>query len=146
MKKIILGIFVILSASLVQGQGIFESAQKTAKEKHQLILLNFSGSDWCIPCIKMRKEILETPNFKEMSDSLLIVVNADFPRSKKNQANKDTQKQNDILAEKYNLNGTFPFTLLLDADGKVLKTWDGFPKNGEASFTAEIRTLCKNYK
>lgn len=145
MKRIIIGTCVILFASFAQGQTIFESAQKNAKDKHQLILLNFSGSDWCIPCIKMRKEIFENANFKEMSDSLLIIVNADFPRNKKNQPNIDIQKQNEALAERYNPNGAFPYTLLLDADGKVLKTWDGFPKNDVASFTGEIRTICSNY-
>ena len=146
MKKIIIGLCVILSASFAQSQTIFESAQKNAKDKHQLILLNFSGSDWCIPCIRMRKEIFENANFKEMSDSLLIFVNADFPRSKKNQVNIDTQKQNEALAEQYNPNGSFPYTLLMDADGKVIKTWDGFPKNDVISFTDEIRGLCNNYK
>ncbi len=146
MKKIIIGLCVILSASFAQGQTIFESAQKNAKDKHQLILLNFSGSDWCIPCIKMRREIFENVNFKEMSDSLLILVNADFPRNKKNQVNIDIQKQNEVLAERYNPNGSFPFTLLMDADGKVIKTWDGLPKNDVTSFTDEIRGLCNNYK
>ncbi len=146
MKKIIIGICVIMSASFAQGQTFFESAQKNAKDKHQLILLNFSGSDWCIPCIKMRREIFENANFKQMSDSLPILVNADFPRSKKNQVTMDIQKQNDKLAERYNPNGTFPYTLLLDVDGKVLKTWEGFPKEDVASFTGEIRGLCKNYK
>ena len=146
MKKIIIGLCVILSASFAQSQTIFETAQRSAKDKHQLILLNFSGSDWCIPCIRMRKEIFENANFKEMSDSLLIFVNADFPRSKKNQVNIDTQKQNEALAERYNPNGSFPYTLLMDADGKVIKTWDGFPKNDVTSFTDEIRGLCNNYK
>ena len=146
MKKIIIGLCVILSASFAQSQTIFETAQRSAKDKHQLILLNFSGSDWCIPCIRMRKEIFENAIFKEMSDSLLIFVNADFPRSKKNQVNIDTQKQNEALAEQYNPNGSFPYTLLMDADGKVIKTWDGFPKNDVISFTDEIRGLCNNYK
>lgn len=146
MKKIIIGLCVILSASFAQSQTVFESAQKTAKDKHQLILLNFSGSDWCIPCIKMRKEIFENANFKEMSDSLLVFVNADFPRSKKNQVSMDIRKENEKLAEIYNPNGAFPYTLLMDADGKVIKTWDGLPKSDVASFSCEIRTICNNYK
>lgn len=146
MKKIIIGLCVILSASFAQSQTIFEAAQRSAKDKHQLILLNFSGSDWCIPCIKMRKEIFENTKFKELSDSLLVFVNADFPRSKKNQVSMDIRKENEKLAERYNPNGAFPFTLLMDADGKVIKTWDGLPKSDVASFIYEIWTICNNYK
>ncbi|MBS1733393.1 MAG: thioredoxin family protein, partial [Bacteroidetes bacterium] len=62
----------------------FETAKKLAKEKHQLILLNFSGSDWCGPCIRMHREIFGNDEFIKMADSSLIMVNADFPRMKKN--------------------------------------------------------------
>ena len=59
----------------------------------------------------------------------LILVNADFPRLKKNQLPKFQQQQNDKLADKYNAAGIFPLTVLLTADGKLVKAWEGFPKN-----------------
>jgi thioredoxin-related protein len=94
----------------------FQSAQQIAKEKHQLILLNFSGSDWCGPCMRMRKEIFMSPAFSSMADTTLVMVNADFPRMKKNQLSKPVKKQNEWLADKYNPEGKFPFTVLLDAE------------------------------
>ena len=63
-----------------------------------------------------------------MADTELVLVNADFPRNKKNQLSADQQKLNDEMADKYNSQGKFPFTLLLNADGKVLETWDGLPE------------------
>ena len=54
-------------------------------------------------------------------------MNADFPRYKKNQLPAPQQKINDALAEKYNRKGEFPLTVLLNAQGKVIKSWDGFP-------------------
>lgn len=146
MKKVILIICGVLATSFARSQTIFENARKNAKEKNQFILLNFSGSDWCIPCIKMRKEIFENDGFKKMSDSLLIIVNADFPRNKKNQQDTNTRKQNEALADKYNPNGAFPYTLLLDADGNVIKTWEGLPKGNAASFSNEVRAITTNYK
>src|SRR5258708_30737817 len=98
-----------------------------AKKEHRHILLNFSGSDWCGPCILLRKEILDQPAFMQMADSLLVLVNADFPRNKKNQLSADQQRLNDALADQYNSQGQFPLTLLLNADGKVLKRWEGNP-------------------
>jgi thioredoxin-related protein len=116
-----------------------EEAKDIAHKEHKYILLNFSGSDWCGPCIRMRKEIFESPVFKEMADSELILVNADFPRNKKNQPSAAQQKMNDEMADKYNSQGKFPYTLLLDPDGKVLQTWEGFPEESVESFTVDIR-------
>jgi thioredoxin-related protein len=116
-----------------------EEAENIAQKEHKYILLNFSGSDWCGPCIRMRKEFFESGVFKEMADSELILVNADFPRNKKNQLSATQQKINDEMADKYNSQGKFPYTLLLDAGGKVLQAWDGFPEESVESFMVDIR-------
>src|SRR5664279_1595376 len=94
-----------------------EEAKNIAQKEHKYILLNFSGSDWCGPCIRMRKEFFESQVFKQLADTELILVNADFPRNKKNQPSPAQQKLNDEMADKYNAQGKFPFTLLLDSDG-----------------------------
>ncbi|MFP9116109.1 thioredoxin family protein [Flavobacterium sp. RHBU_3] len=124
----------------------FENAKKIAKEKHELILLNFSGSDWCGPCIMLRKDYIDSDTFQDMAKSNLVLVNADFPRKKKNQLPADQVKRNEALAEKYNKTGQFPFTLLLDADGKVLKTWTGKPEVSVEEWTQEIQTICNAHK
>lgn len=130
----------------IQWEPSFENAKKIAKEKHELILLNFSGSDWCGPCILMRKEYLESETFTQMANENLVLVNADFPRKKKNIANADMIKRNEALAEKYNKQGAFPLTLLLDADGKVLKSWQGKPESTVTEWTAEIQSICAKHK
>lgn len=104
----------------------FDKAKADAKAQHKLILLKFSGSDWCIPCIRMEKDIFTQDTFQHFAQGNLIMVNADFPRLAKNKLDKAVLKQNDMLAEKYNKEGHFPYTVLLDPDGKVLKVWDGY--------------------
>lgn len=116
-----------------------EEAKNIAQKEHKYILLNFSGSDWCGPCIRMRKEFFESVVFKEMADSELILVNADFPRNKKNQPSAAQQKINDDMADKYNSQGKFPYTLLLNSSGKVLQTWEGLPEESVESFTIDVR-------
>lgn len=120
----------------------FENAKKTAKEKNELILLNFSGSDWCGPCIMLRKDYLESDTFQDMAKGNLVMVNADFPRKKKNQQSAELVKRNEALAEKYNKEGLFPYTLLLNADGKVLKTWKGKPEVSVEKWAKEIKAIC----
>lgn len=114
-------------------------ATAIAREQKKLILLNFSGSDWCAPCVRLRKEILQSPEFIDAAASL-VLVNADFPRNKKNQLSKEQQRMNEELADRYNADGKFPYTLLLNADGKVLYAWDGFPSGGKADFLEELKT------
>jgi thioredoxin-related protein len=116
-----------------------DEARQLAKDQHKHILLNFSGSDWCGPCIQLRKQILDNPDFLQMADTTLILVNADFPRSKKNQPSEQQQALNNSMADKYNSQGKFPYTLLLNAEGKVLKTWEGFPNEKPDDFVLEIR-------
>jgi len=123
-------------------QSDFETAKQKAKEKHELILLNFSGSDWCGPCMRMRKEIFENEQFYKMADTTLILVNADFPRNKKNQLDKINKKQNEALADRYNPEGNFPFTVLLDANGKLIKSWNGLPNEDAAVFAKQVKSIC----
>lgn len=123
--------------------GDFNEAQKQAKATHKQILINFSGSDWCGPCIRLRKEILESETFEQYAAANLLLVRADFPRQKKNQLPKEQVKLNESLAEVYNKDGKFPFTVLVDENGKVLKSWDGFPDVSPQAFVSEIDKLNK---
>lgn len=119
----------------------YQKAASLAKEKNKLIFLNFSGSDWCGPCIRLHKEYFENKNFQQEAEADLILLNADFPRLKKNKLSKDQQAMNDALADKYNSNGAFPFSLLLTADGKVIKSWEGIPEESPEQFASTLNKL-----
>jgi thioredoxin-related protein len=139
-------IILLTGFTFTNWQPDFETAKKVAAEKHQLILLNFSGSDWCGPCIRMKKEVFENESFSKMADSSLVLLNADFPRTRKKQLTTKQQDNNDKLAEIYNPSGKFPFTVLMNADGKVLKSWDGLPSENAMEFTAIVKRLCDDSK
>ena len=119
----------------------FSRAKQIAQSDHKIIVLNFSGSDWCGPCIKLHKEIFESSTFADYAKDHLVLLNADFPRLKKNQLSKDQQAKNDQLAEQYNKEGKFPLTLLLTSDGKVLKSWEGYPQISPESFTEQVKDV-----
>jgi thioredoxin-related protein len=140
---------IILAATLslfsVPWHYDLEEAKQIAQKEHRHILLNFSGSDWCGPCIRMRQEIFENQAFLQVADSLLVLVNADFPRMKKNQLSERQQQINNALADHYNPQGKFPFTILMNADGKVLESWDGFPTGGEQEFIYQLQSTLIKY-
>ncbi|WP_210485835.1 thioredoxin family protein [Rufibacter aurantiacus] len=117
-----------------------DQAKTLAQKEHKTILLNFSGSDWCGPCIKLEKDIFENEAFQAYAAQNLVLVNADFPRLKKNQLDKRQTALNEALAEKYNQNGIFPLTLLLDANGNVIRKWEGIPAKEANAFIALLQT------
>ena len=126
--KLISIIFLTLFSfnSTIEWTTDFSKAITEASAKNKFILLSFSGSDWCGPCMKLKKEVLDSEDFLKYSDTKLILVRADFPRSKKNRLSPELTKNNENLAEKYNKEGKFPFTVLIDGEGNVVKSWDGY--------------------
>jgi thioredoxin-related protein len=134
---------VLLLLSLAQPSWFtnFEKGKTAAAASNKLIVLNFSGSDWCGPCIRLKKEIFSSDAFANYAAEKLVLVNADFPRYKKNALPKQQVKENEALAEKYNSSGKFPFTVLLDANGNVLKQWEGLPDESAEQFVDEIKTF-----
>ncbi|MGN6249024.1 MAG: thioredoxin family protein [Ginsengibacter sp.] len=140
MIKLFLGAALLFTTILAPSPWLqnLDKAEQVAKNEHKLILLNFSGSDWCIPCMKLRSDIFESDAFMDYAKKNLVLVNADFPRKKKDQLSKEQQKENDALAAKYNPDGRFPFTVLLDSNGNKLKVWDGYYSQGPDNFVDEI--------
>ncbi len=94
-------------------------AKVEAEQANKKLILVFSGSDWCIPCIKLEKEIWESPSFTQYAEQYYVLFRADFPKRKKNKLPEMIQKLNDRLASKYNSKGYFPLVVVLDAKGKV---------------------------
>jgi thioredoxin-related protein len=116
-----------------------EAAKEIAKNKNQYILLNFSGSDWCAPCILMKKEIFSTDTFNNYAKDNLVLLQADFPRLRKNKLDNTKVKRNEILADVYNPHGKFPYTILLNADGKAVASWEGYQTTTPEHFVEQIK-------
>lgn len=122
MKNILL-IATVLFSSLVFSQDWkfdFEEAKQLANEENKNIILVFSGSDWCAPCIKLDRNIWQSEAFKKEANANWIIVKADFPRKKANQLEDSQTEKNRKLAEKYNVEGSFPLVVILDKSGKIL--------------------------
>ena len=122
MRLLLFLAYVLFSTTILAQDWMsdFEDAKTIASEKDQNILLVFSGSDWCAPCIKLEKAIWHSQEFKDYSKDHIVLLKADFPRKKKNKLTKDQQNENDQLAESYNSKGFFPLVVMLDKNGNVL--------------------------
>jgi len=110
----------------------YDTAIENSISEDKNILLVFSGSDWCKPCIRLEQQVFEKETFKNFADKKLILLRADFPRKRKNKLSKSQTQHNEGLAEKYNTSGQFPLVLILDKNGKVLKTLNSTLESPEA--------------
>jgi thiol-disulfide isomerase/thioredoxin len=143
MKLFICALFLTLLPTTAKWLTDFEKAKTEAVQSKKNILISFSGSDWCVPCRKMKNTIFNSNEFAQFAENQLVLLNADFPRLKKNLPSKAQIQQNEALAERYNPQGSFPYTVLVDAQGRILKTWDGMPKSNPNTFIQEIRSASK---
>lgn len=117
----------------------FEVAKKRAKDENKTILADFTGSDWCGWCIKLKKEVFDQAAFQEYAKKNLIMLELDFPHNKKLPAKE--QKQNDKLSEEFKVQG-FPTILLLDADGKEVGR-TGYQPGGPEKYIEHVKGLLK---
>jgi protein disulfide-isomerase len=144
MKK--LGLTLIAAWAVMQGTLAADAtwltdlakAQATAKQEKKLVLLDFTGSDWCPPCKALHKNVLTSKEFVDFAKENLVLVEVDFPRTKKLPAAQ--QKANDALAKKYNIEG-FPTIIVLDAEGKKLSQDVGYDGTKAKDYVAKLQKL-----
>ena len=116
----------------------YKKAQEEAKANKKLLLLNFTGSDWCGWCIKFDKDIWSQPQFKDYARDNLVLVELDFPRRKAQPA--EVRKQNLQLAQQYEVLG-FPTIVVLNGNGQKLWEYNGYFPGGPDAFIAQLQKL-----
>ena len=114
-----------------------KAAAAQAKKENKLIFADFTGSDWCGYCIKLKKEVLDTPEFAEWASDKLVFLEVDFPNDK-SKMTPDEIKQNDALQAQFKVEG-FPTIIYLDSTGKELGRQVGF--GGKAGWMPEAKKI-----
>jgi len=109
----------------------FAAAKAAASQQKKYVLLDFTGSDWCPPCMKMEKEVFNKPAFSTYAGQNLILVRLDFPRRASQSPTEKTQ--NEELAKKYGIEG-FPTFILLDPSGQEVRRQIGYLEGGPDAF------------
>ncbi len=116
-----------------------EVAKKRAKDEKKEILADFTGSDWCGWCIKLKKEVFDTPEFQAYAAKNLIMLELDYPRKKELPAG--LKEQNDKLAKEFQVQG-FPTVVLMNSRGReVART--GYEEGGPEQYIANLKKLLK---
>ena len=138
----LLAVFFLTTVGALAGewQTDYKAALATAAKEKKMVLLDFTGSDWCGWCIKLDKETFDQPAFKSHADQKLVLVKLDYPHDK---PQSDAVKaQNDALAKQYNIEG-FPTLVLLDSSGKEIGRNVGYLAGGPEGFKQWVESVAK---
>ena len=122
----------------------FAKASEEAKKDGKLMLLAFSGSDWCGWCVKMEKEIYSDKRFMTEAKKKYVLVMIDSPRNK-DILSKLAQKQNPELLSKYGIRG-FPSTVIVKPSGEEVKRFGGYQSGGVNAFLKVLHEVADKEK
>jgi thioredoxin-related protein len=145
MKKLFIVALFLASMVFVHAEDWttdYKAALVQAKAQNKLVLLDFTGSDWCGYCKLLEKEVLTHQSFKDFADAHFILVTVDFPR--RTALPEDLQQQNLALKNKFNVNG-FPTLIVVNAKGKDRGRQVGYqPGSGANAVIARLKSIIGN--
>lgn len=145
MKKLVLlltATFASFTLLAAEGEWLtdFAKAQEKAKAEKKLVLLDFTGSDWCPPCKSLHKNVLISEEFAKFAKESLVLVEVDFPQGKAQSA--ALKASNKELAKKFGITG-YPTIIVLDASGKEVFKKVGYSGASAKDYVADLAKLKK---
>jgi thioredoxin-related protein len=143
MKRLLVSMSALLVmsafASASQWLTDYRQALQTAKAEGKPVLMDFTGSDWCMWCIRLHHEVFSTPEFSRYADQNLVLLKVDFPQRKPLPSAQTAQ--NEELAARFGVQ-SFPTVLLLKPDGSKAGKL-GYQAGGPRPFIASIEHITK---
>lgn len=98
------------------------AALQQAELEEKLVLVDFTGSDWCSACIVLRRTVLDTPSFREFAADKFVLMEVDLPM--KEGGRPELLRRNEEIAKRYGVGG-FPTVMVLDPQGRVMGGFQG---------------------
>jgi len=135
-KKLLLALCVLTSVSAHAASWLtdLDAAKAQAAKEGKSVMINFTGSDWCGWCIKLKHEVFSQPEFESFAAKSLVLVEVDFPKRKPLPAS--VQKANALLANSFRVGG-YPTLVILNSQGKEVAR-GGYEPGGAANFVQRI--------
>ncbi len=115
---VLLAITQFASANESYWQNNYKEALSKGEREDKLLLIFFTGSDWCHWCQKLERELFSEIKFKNDLPTLAVPLQVDFPMRGK--ISPKQKRHNQILKEKFKVEA-FPTVIILDpVSGKQL--------------------------
>jgi len=115
----------------------FAAASVRAAAEGRAIVLNFTGSDWCVWCHRLRDEVFVHQPFGDYAGTSLVLVEVDFPRRSK--LPEALATQNRALADRFKVE-SYPTILVLNSAGEEIGRL-GYMQGGPKTFVRELKRL-----
>jgi len=120
----------------------FAIAKKQAVERNMPILMYFTGSDWCPPCMQLDRDVFSKQIFKEWADQNVVLLKLDFPH--RILQSPDQQRHNERIRDDFRVEG-YPTIILIDSKGnRIAQT--GFRRGGAKKYITHLEGLLINVK
>lgn len=116
----------------------FAEAFARSKAEKKLLLVNFTGSDWCPACVQFDKEVYLQPEFREYAKSNLVLFEADFPMGLPQSA--EVKAQNEQLRLEFGVEG-YPTLVVLNPEGKKVAELLGYQSGGPKALIADLEQV-----
>lgn len=135
-----LGVGLLISSPAAAVDGWienFEAAKKQAAKENKDILIDFTGSDWCGWCIKLKNEVFTKAEFKKDAPRHFVLLELDYPREKKQSS--EIKAQNAKLQALFGVRG-FPTIMLVDSKGRPYAR-TGYQQGGPDNYLKHLGEL-----
>ncbi|GIV45992.1 MAG: hypothetical protein KatS3mg036_0810 [Ignavibacterium sp.] len=146
MKKIFLSFVLILSVLAgckkagttdnLDWETNLETALQKAQKENKTVLVNFTGSDWCIWCQRLSNEVFSQSEFEKFAKENLILVKIDFPKNI--EQSMEIKMYNNQLAQRFGVEG-FPTIFLLNKNGDVILQ-TGYQPGGPVNYVNHLKS------
>lgn len=124
------------ASSLLAGEGWFTNISKAkaeAKKENKALFVEFTGSDWCPPCMMMEKAVFSKKSFKSGAEKDFVLVKIDIPNK-----DKALRKKNEKVLDKYKVQGV-PTVILMDKNGKEFSRFTASAYNTVPKMLTELK-------
>jgi protein disulfide-isomerase len=110
-----------------------------AKAENKTVFVNFTGSDWCGWCIKLKDEVFSKKEFAGYAGTSLVLVELDFPQRKAQ--TDEVKKYNKSVLQKYGVQG-FPTIVIINKEGKEIGR-TGYLQGGPSAYVEHLKGFIK---
>lgn len=117
----------------------YDAAAKVAKAENKDLLVDFTGSDWCPPCMRLEQDVFSKPEFLASAKKDFVLVKLDFPRGEEAKKKVPHPERNEELRDKFEVTG-YPTVLLLDSSGEVYGS-TGYRPGSPAEYVEHLGEL-----
>lgn len=115
-------------------------AMAKARAENKFTMLDFTGSDWCGWCKRLKAEVFDQPEFADFANVNFVMVEVDFPRYKTLPPLQ--QQMNQQLSELFQIKG-YPTLIVLNSAGERVgaEGYLGYVEGGPKAFMAVIEKI-----